>query len=132
LVKNIYSFYVSQNQTEDVSRALDVMLEYVKFLQDGSHQLQLESLVQAEFSVNSSDFQPWKDCFQMTTIPAKLLPSGQPLVQFIGHRQWVRSVAISPDGSRMASGSDDKIIRIWNARELRLIVFKAIAALSGQ
>ncbi|KAJ3714302.1 WD40-repeat-containing domain protein [Lentinula guzmanii] len=32
-----------------------------------------------------------------------------------GHSNWVSSVAFSPDGKRIVSGSDDKSIRIWNA-----------------
>jgi WD40 repeat protein len=34
--------------------------------------------------------------------------------KLIGHENWVRSVAISPDGKWAASGSDDKTIRVWN------------------
>ena len=30
-------------------------------------------------------------------------------------RDWVKSVALSPDGSQLASGSDDKTIKLWSA-----------------
>ncbi|KAJ7698351.1 hypothetical protein B0H17DRAFT_332784 [Mycena rosella] len=32
-----------------------------------------------------------------------------------GHSNWVRSVAFSPDGRRIVSGSDDNTIRIWDS-----------------
>ena len=35
------------------------------------------------------------------------------------HRDWIRSVAFSPDGSKIISGSDDKTIKVWDAVNFR-------------
>ena len=32
-----------------------------------------------------------------------------------GHSGTVNSIAISPDGKRVVSGSDDNLVKIWNA-----------------
>ena len=32
-----------------------------------------------------------------------------------GHIYWVKSVAVSPDGTRVVSGSEDRTIKIWDA-----------------
>ena len=31
------------------------------------------------------------------------------------HSNWVRSVAFSPDGKTIVSGSDDKTLKVWDA-----------------
>ena len=35
------------------------------------------------------------------------------------HSDWIRSVAFSPDGKTIVSGSDDKIIKVWDAANPR-------------
>jgi WD40 repeat protein len=40
---------------------------------------------------------------------------GQFLHTLSGHSGPVRALAVSPDGHRLASGSDDKTVGIWSA-----------------
>ena len=37
------------------------------------------------------------------------------------HSDWIRSVAFSPDGKTIVSGSDDKTIKVWEATSLTLL-----------
>ena len=34
------------------------------------------------------------------------------------HSAWVRSVAFSPDGTKIVSGSDDLTIKVWDSSAL--------------
>ncbi|MBN4003900.1 NACHT domain-containing protein [Nostoc sp. LPT] len=40
--------------------------------------------------------------------------SGNEILTFKGHTDWVRSITFSPEGKTFASGSDDMTIRLWN------------------
>jgi WD40 repeat protein len=46
---------------------------------------------------------------------------GQLLLTFTGHSEGVRTIAYSPDGKRIISGSGDKTIKIWDAETGLLI-----------
>jgi WD40 repeat protein len=40
--------------------------------------------------------------------------AGKQLCTLIGHRDGVASVAVSPDGRRAVSGSDDRTLKVWD------------------
>ena len=48
-----------------------------------------------------------------------------------GHRDAVRSVAFSPDGTTIASGSDDRSVRVWDAATGGPRIDKVLKTLMG-
>jgi len=42
--------------------------------------------------------------------------TGELQMAFEGHRGGVQSIALSPDGNRIASTSTDRTIRMWNTQ----------------
>lgn len=47
--------------------------------------------------------------------------SRQRVWSFDGHQDWIRSLAFSPDGSTLASGSADTTIKLWDTRNGTLL-----------
>ena len=53
---------------------------------------------------------------EFSTTTSEAGQENQPLRTLTGHSAWVYSVAISPNGQTIASGSYDKTIKIWNVQ----------------
>src|SRR5439155_19572942 len=47
--------------------------------------------------------------------------NGRPVRSVEAHQGWVRDLAALPDGSRLVSAGDDKLIKVWETETGRLI-----------
>jgi WD40 repeat protein len=41
--------------------------------------------------------------------------TGNAILTYSGHSQWVNAVAFSPDGTKVASGSSDQKVQVWES-----------------
>jgi WD40 repeat protein len=53
--------------------------------------------------------------WQNNTIRLIDVATGQEVVELVGHTDYVDAVAWSSDGTRLASGSGDTTVRVWDA-----------------
>jgi WD40 repeat protein len=61
--------------------------------------------------------EPW-----LRPLTSSLTPPGEPLLRTLtGHNNWVTTVAITPDGDKFVSASEDATIKIWNLNSGSLI-----------
>jgi len=55
------------------------------------------------------------------TVKAFDARNGRPLATLTGHRDWVYSAALSPDGTKLASGSADGTVKLWSTADGKLL-----------
>ncbi len=55
-----------------------------------------------------------------TSSPAALYSSHACIDSFVGHSDWVRSLAFSPDSKLLISSSNDKTVRVWDVETRQL------------
>lgn len=48
-------------------------------------------------------------------------PAPQPIRKIEAHQGWIRALSVSPDGSLLASGGNDRMVRIWETATGKLV-----------
>lgn len=48
-------------------------------------------------------------------------PAAMPAKTLAGHTRWVRDLAYTPDGTRLVSVGDDRVVRIWNLADGKVL-----------
>ena len=106
-------------------RAIDLLNEAEILISKGEYDLALERFEKAMAIDSGSSSVVSKVKAIFTAIPSV---SSNVFIRFVselrtltGHGSYVRSVAFSPDGKTLASGSDDKTIKLWRVRDGRLM-----------
>jgi WD40 repeat protein len=67
----------------------------------------------ADKTIRLWDITYWRQKSLAATHTITALPAEAQIRVLFGHTDWIRSVAFDPTGTRIASGSDDHSIRLW-------------------
>ena len=46
----------------------------------------------------------------------------EPILRFDAHQGWVRALAMGPDGTRLASCGNDKLVKLWDVKDGKLFL----------